>query len=418
MFLRLSPWRTGLRRTLTTAAPFTLLFVASMVQLAVIHEARIEAEESKPAVRYVGDASCASCHALQGKFYEKTSHRLTLQLPSKRSILGSFQPGSNVLQTLDPKSSLLGDGLSFQMQIKDNYFYQTARRSEIQDLDQTIKVSEHTERIDLVTGSGVRGQSYLYWKTDELYELPVSYWSEGRRWINSPGYPDGSAIFDRPVTARCLECHTTFVEAVADEPHGNRYIASSLIGGITCEKCHGPGARHVELEKESEASKRLSAEAIINPKRFSRDRQVDLCALCHNGAKREARTPAFSFIPGQPLDASFGPEPVEESAEPEIHGNQVGLLKRSRCYQSSPTMTCSTCHDEHALELPADDYSERCLSCHTVDSCGVAKASVHSNKKGCIGCHMPIQPTNAIVSETGGRVVRARIRTHWIRVYR
>jgi len=44
------------------------------------------------------------------------------------------------------------------------------------------------ERIDVVIGSGVRGQSYLYWHGDQLYELPVSYWSDGGRWINSPGY--------------------------------------------------------------------------------------------------------------------------------------------------------------------------------------------------------------------------------------
>jgi len=39
--------------------------------------------------------------------------------------------------------------------------------------------------MDIVIGSGVRGQSYLYWHGDQLYELPVSYWSDGSRWINS-----------------------------------------------------------------------------------------------------------------------------------------------------------------------------------------------------------------------------------------
>jgi hypothetical protein len=30
---------------------------------------------------------------------------------------------------------------------------------------------------------------------------------------------------------------------------------------------------------------------------------------------------------------------------------------------------------------------------------------------------MPRQPTNAIVSKTAGNVVRATMRTHWIRIY-
>jgi hypothetical protein len=34
----------------------------------------------------------------------------------------------------------------------------------------------------------------------------------------------------------------------------------------------------------------------------------------------------------------------------------------------------------------------------------------------CIDCHMPVEQTNAIVSETGDRVIRTKMRTHWIKV--
>ncbi len=61
-------------------------------------------------------------------------------------------------------------------------------------------------------GSGVRGQSYLYWHGDQLYELPVSYWSDGSRWINSPGYKNGTMNFSRAAIPRCLECHATYIE--------------------------------------------------------------------------------------------------------------------------------------------------------------------------------------------------------------
>jgi hypothetical protein len=30
---------------------------------------------------------------------------------------------------------------------------------------------------------------------------------------------------------------------------------------------------------------------------------------------------------------------------------------------------------------------------------------------------MPVEPTNVIVSETAGAVVRAKMRNHWIKVY-
>jgi hypothetical protein len=35
----------------------------------------------------------------------------------------------------------------------------------------------------------------------------------------------------------------------------------------------------------------------------------------------------------------------------------------------------------------------------------------------CIDCHMPVEQTNAIVSETADRVIRTKMRTHWIKVY-
>ena len=33
----------------------------------------------------------------------------------------------------------------------------------------------HTERFDLVIGSGGKGQTYLFWEGDQLFQLPVGY---------------------------------------------------------------------------------------------------------------------------------------------------------------------------------------------------------------------------------------------------
>jgi len=38
-------------------------------------------------------------------------------------------------------------------------------------------------------------------------------------------------------------------------------------------------------------------------------------------------------------------------------------------------------------------------------------------KANCIDCHMPVEPTNVIVSETAGKETRATMRNHWIKVY-
>jgi hypothetical protein len=60
-------------------------------------------------------------------------------------------------------------------------FYQTAVTGTGKD------TTTRTERVAYVTGSNRRVQSYLYWRGDSLFELPVSYWTSLSTWINSPG---------------------------------------------------------------------------------------------------------------------------------------------------------------------------------------------------------------------------------------
>ena len=184
--------------------------------------------------------------------------------------------GLHVMKTSNPD-------LFFRMDRKGNEFFQRAVEGE------TPFITEHTERFAFVIGSGGKGQTYLFWKGDELFELPVSYWSE-LGWVNSPGYRDGTANFGRPVIPRCLECHGTYFLSVAPPPI--RYSHSNSIVGITCEKCHGPGREHAD-RFTAKATPGLDS-GVLNPARFSRDRQLDLCAWCHAGAWRTAAAILFA----------------------------------------------------------------------------------------------------------------------------
>jgi cytochrome c554/c'-like protein len=359
-------------------------------------------------MQYVGDAACLPCHEQESRSYSHTSHHLTSRNATKESVLGSFASGSNVLTISTPET--IGDPrLYFSMEAAPDGLYQTAIAEQNSD-----KLS-HRERIDVVIGSGARGQTYLYWSGDQLYELPVSYWTDGHQWINSPGYRDGTANFGRRVSPRCLECHATYIKALSSDSQMNLYDRGSLVTGISCETCHGAGAAHIAQERSR--SDTVRKQAILNPAKFDRDRQIDQCALCHNGTQREELMGAFSYVPGQPLNRYLAPNLPDTSEHPDVHGNQVGLLERSRCYLSSPSMTCSTCHNVHATERVAADYSDRCLSCHRWQSCGEAKKLGIKITHNCIDCHMPLEQTNAIVSDTAGRVVRTTMRTHWIKIY-
>jgi hypothetical protein len=310
----------------------------------------------------------------------------------------------------DPATASDNPGLYFRMDAREDGFYQTAVAG------WPGQLRKESRRVDVVVGSGVRGQSYLYWGGEQLFELPVSYWSDGSRWINSPGYKNGTANFSRAVAPRCLECHTTSIEPLSLDPLTNRYRKESLVVGIGCERCHGPGAEHIARRASKTTTQTAtSGEAILNPATFSRDRKVDLCALCHNGIRTEEMAPAFSFVSGDSLDNYLRPNVGEIAAHPDVHGNQVGLLQKSRCYQSSPTMSCSTCHDVHQPERAAAEYSAKCLSCHSVEH--LPKTAAHAIAGNCIDCHMPVQTTNAVFSATAGQVIQPKMRNHWIKIY-
>jgi cytochrome c554/c'-like protein len=345
----------------------------------------------------VGDSTCLSCHAPKATF-EQTAHRLTSQLPARGSILGSFRRGDNILRTSNPS-------LYFRMDSTASGFYESAVFGRAPD------TSVRTERIAYVTGLR-KGQSYLYWHGDQLYQLPISWWS-GVGWANSPAYPDGRPNFERPIPPRCLECHATAFEPLTDPSLVNRYRPTGVILGISCETCHGAGREHVRRERS--LLRAVLSPAIVNPARLARERQLDGCALCHSGTA-PLQTAAFTYVPGQPLEKRFSLSAPPDTGQLDVHGNQVGLLERSRCFRASQ-MTCATCHDVHQEQRDVAAFSGRCLQCHTVQSCGLFPQHGQALVGRCVNCHMPALTSATVVSQYRGREVRVQVRSHWIKVY-
>ncbi len=348
----------------------------------------------------VSNEKCLSCHEDYRK-YLATAHHLTSQHATANSIAGSFARGKNILKT--PQREL-----HYRMEARQDGFFQTGVLGTPPD---TISVSE---RFDLVIGSGRKGQTYLYWgKDDQLFQLPVSYWTEVASWVNSPGYGDRSIDFSRPVVPRCLECHGSFFEPVADSGFVNRYRRTGYVLGISCEKCHGPGTRHVELN--APGAPKPSDQAIVNPAKLPRDRQLALCSLCHGGIG-VAKAPPFSFTVGNALEDFLRLEIPKPDEPLDVHGNQVALLERSKCFKSS-TMTCSTCHDVHVRQREVGDFSEKCMTCHKVESCGLFPRRGRAIAGKCVDCHLPNQTSNVIYSTHDGVPIRPKVRNHWIKIY-
>jgi Cytochrome c554 and c-prime len=352
---------------------------------------------------YAGDAACAQCHRKQAVTYAFTPHARDSAPASAGHILGSFLPGRDLLHTSDPN-------LVIKMTSSPDGFYQNA-------VNLSDPQNHLSERFDIAIGSGRHGQSYLYWNDDQLYELPASYWAPDHSWIISPGFPDGQVHFDRPVEPRCLECHTSYFSWIAPDP--NRFAKTGIVYGINCERCHGPGADHVARERAAvsrQGSRLAPADlAIVNPAHLSRERQLDLCSLCHAGAV-DSRRPPMTFQAGDYLEDYLAVQPAAPGDAVDVHGNQVGALELSKCFNSS-NMTCSTCHDVHERPASTESYSHHCLTCHQMQTCGKYPVLGQAIRTKCVSCHMPLGESDKIVSNTGGHTLRMLARSHQIAIY-
>ena len=347
---------------------------------------------------------CSSCHVATVEQYVKTAHFRTSMGAGVAGVLG--RAPAQVMTSVPTTR--------FRVERRDDGIHQVA----------TWLVADRalarSERIDLVVGSGRRGQSYLYWKDGLLYQLPLSYLVAGHRWINSPGYTDGEVHFDRVIPPRCLECHATSFRLEGVPPHV-KYAADYELG-IACQVCHGRAREH----RRPGSGDGLPVGGIANPARLTRQQQIDLCALCHAGADRELRRAPFTFTPGDRLADHLEPSKDSDKLEPDVHGNQVALLAASRCFQQSPTMTCSTCHDVHETERDARQLSTHCIACHAPEAAGkpnVAGAlperhpTFAGGVRTCVDCHMPLQPSRLIRMVDGDRTLAPSYRTHRIAIY-
>jgi hypothetical protein len=341
--------------------------------------------------------ACQPCHQQIFESFVETAHFRTSAEATGQAIKGRFAPGSNVLRTRSKS-------VYFKMEQRSTAFYQTAV-----DLTHSGSI---TRRIDLVIGSGRRGQSYLYWQRALLFELPVSYLTGIERWINSPGYRDGEIDFGRVIVPRCLECHTT---AFSLETAGGvaRYSRAYALG-ISCAKCHGDGREHVQYHASHPQETR--GKYILNPAHLVRDRKVDNCALCHSG-ERDPKEPPFSYRPGERLDDYLVPQSDRDVPTPDVHGNQVGLLRRSKCFRASPDMSCSTCHNVHRPERDLTWFAQKCLACHQVGDHPKAAEIGARMMTSCIDCHMPNRKSSALEINTPGQRFALYFRSHAIGIY-
>jgi tetratricopeptide (TPR) repeat protein len=178
--------------------------------------------------------------------------------------------------------------------------------------------------------------------------------------------------------------------------------------GIDCQRCHGPGGRHVQAAQVPGARVEDLRQSIVNPARLSADRQMEVCMQCHlqttsfplpASIRRFERGP-FSYRPGEPLgDFMIFFDQVGQAVSPvgiEIVSSAY-RLRRSQCYlQSKGALTCLKCHDPHDIPHGPDAtqrYDGACRQCHAAAFDTLVTSGRHSAAVNCVSCHMPKRRT-------------------------
>jgi Flp pilus assembly protein TadD len=283
-------------------------------------------------------------------------------------------------------------GVQFSVEQKDwRVFHKMTRR------DSNGNVLAETEgEVRYALGSGRRGIAYLIERDGFLFQSPIAWFAQQGRWDVSPGYGefDTQPNFERPIQPECLSCHTNQFRPVAGTL--NRYEPPVFQGhAIGCERCHGPGALHVNRQGTLDEPDLT----IVNPANLTPALRDSVCQQCHlQGTFRFTRAgrEPLDFRPGLPIHrfwAFFLMKPVRRDRFEAV--GHVEQMELSRCFRASDgQLGCISCHDPHRMPAPSAKtvyYRERCLACHEQRGCAVplAERRLRGQADDCVACHMP-----------------------------
>jgi predicted CXXCH cytochrome family protein len=356
---------------------------------------------------YADAAGCATCHAEIARTYAATgmARGFSKLTPEKGSgVIFGPRTNENYTRPLFHKAS----NRYYTIAQRDGRLFQRRHQAGFEGRETNVLELE----AHYVIGSGNHARTFLHrTPSGRLVQLPLSWYAnegQGARgkgrgyWEMSPGYDRPAHLdFRRVIDTGCMSCHNGYPRApVEDDPEGPRF-GNTLPEGIDCQRCHGPGQRHIDAigRGDLDAGRR----AIVNPSALNRERQLETCLQCHLEStssplpfqiRRYEHAP-FSYVPGQALAdyfLHFDHAPAS-NRDDKFEINSAGYrLRRSACFQKSE-MTCVTCHDPHEPArgpAAATRYTAICEGCHnTPHPRGVPKVAGARAAATCVDCHMP-----------------------------
>ncbi len=341
---------------------------------------------------FIGSDACLSCHPSQHDSYLHSAHSRAMSrvIPENEPADAMFaHPVSGRAYTTERR-----DGKIWHTEFMDGAATNAAR------MDDEPGSPQASYELAYLVGSGRHSRTYLTEQDGFLIESPLTWYHSSGQWAMSPGYDHAEHEgFERAADTGCLICHVGQMESIGNSSSRLKILEPA----IGCERCHGAGKEHVDkwqgLDLLSARSRSEESDpTIVHPGKLSRDLAEAICAQCHlrgDATVSLAGKLLTDFEPGKPLKSvriDYRLETDDDSMKVVGHVDQ---MRESRCFQQSPTLTCTTCHDMHsdrpAISSSVEFYRQKCINCHASEACHVAPAERFRIAPGdnCVQCHMP-----------------------------
>jgi tetratricopeptide (TPR) repeat protein len=341
----------------------------------------------RPDVRYVGDGQCAGCHPLESRSFHEH--------PMGRSMALAAQ--AEPVERYDANAHNPFEKFGF------NFLVERSGRQIVHRVSRPASSGQAAltlaQEVAYVLGSGTHGRAYVSNVDNYLFQTPINWFSQGKRWDLAPNMGEQHRNhFFRPVDAVCIFCHANAADPIAGSVNHYRSPLPQQLA-IGCERCHGPAELHVARRSGTEPAEEPD-NTIVNPRRLEPGLREAVCQQCHlQGRLRILRRgrQTFDYRPGLPLHlfwSIFLPAPDQSQTNKAV--SHVEQMYASRCFResnSSNKLGCISCHDPHVFPRPAEKtafYRQRCLTCHADKHCTLLlKERTAQNGDSCYQCHMP-----------------------------
>ena len=379
---------------------------------------------------YVGSNSCggSGCHDQQLSEWRKTWHSKILRDPTetedgKSVVVGDFNnatiPFTNVRAvakgTADSELGKLQNipvAVQVKTETKDGKFAVVIVDPNNASKNQRYEVAkvvggkwQQTYHVHPLDKDGKPTEFYfpapIRWsvRTGRNGDMPgrweiVNFQPENWVWSDASGAVTPRTHEELPLTRfgepKCMGCHTTGFSF--DKPSGSLHWQMTAQGvgelAVGCERCHGPGSKHVDIAKQKAAAglKLDPKDSFIvhGLKDLSLDQQNQVCGQCHaRVGNKDQRDLAFQnkwFVDGTavPGDRGFlpGDSNIDERSFFWSYSNPTGPGQGlDNFWPDGRGKKSRTQWQDHMSSAHATKAGASCMTCHSFHGDAITKAA-------------------------------------------